>query len=223
MKRLFAAMFLAVLVMVAQAGATVVTSIPGGTVYTLPTVNYFGGGPQTVASGITWSSTNAFNEGGAVFGFLPQLPCPVNCYGFAANGFWTGPLGPMAGLNDNTDIYGVTDSMTFAFATPVAAVGGFLNYAPGFSTLTTIAVYDSSHTLIEPAFNLTFLTGGGNDTGAFFGFQESTANISYFTLTDNYVGIVDLTTGSVPEPGSLLLIGTGLLGVIGSGRKRLGL
>jgi len=216
MKRLFAAMFLAVLVMVAQAGATLVHSIPGGTVYTLPAVNYFGGGPQTVASGITWSSTNVNNQGGSVFGF-------TTAYDFGVNGSWTGALGPMAGLNDNTDIYSVTDSMTFAFATPVAAVGGFLNYAVGFSTPTTIAVYDSSHTLIEPAITLTFLTSGGNDTGAFYGFSESTANISYFTLTDNYVGIVDLTTGSVPEPGSLLLIGTGLLGVIGYGRKRLGL
>jgi hypothetical protein len=215
MRRLFAALFIVVLLTVAQAGASVVTSIPGGTVFPFPAVNYFGGGPQTVATGITWSSTNVINQGGSVFG-------NTSSYNFGINGIWTGALGPMAGLNDNTDIYGVTDTMTFAFATPVAAVGGFLNYAVGFSTPTTIAVYDSSHTLIE-SFDLTFLTSGGNDTGAFYGFQESTPNISYFTLTDNYIGIVNLTTGSVPEPGSLLLIGTGLLGVIGYGRRRLGL
>jgi hypothetical protein len=56
----------------------------------------------------------------------------------------------------------------------------------------------------------------------FYGFQESTKNISYFTLTDNYIGITNLTVGSVPEPGSLLLVGTGLLGVIGYGRRRFG-
>ena len=65
-------------------------------------------------------------------------------YGFGTNGQWTGALGPMAGLNDATDYFTVTDTMTFAFATPVSAVGGFLNYTPGFSTPTTIAVYDSS-------------------------------------------------------------------------------
>jgi hypothetical protein len=191
--------------------AAVVTSIPGGTVVPMPAVNYFGPGPETFGPGITWSSTNASIQGGSVFGF-------TDGYGFSSNGSWDSFIGPMAGVNDSTDAYGVTDTMTFAFSSPLSAVGGFLNYVPFSSNPTTIAVYDSSHTLIEST-TLTFLTGGGTDTGQFLGFQESTANISYFTLTDNYVGIVNLTIlgSSVPEPGSVTLLGLGLASVGGIG------
>jgi hypothetical protein len=205
--------------MVAQAAASVVTSIPGGHVFTMPAVNYSGPGPQTVAPGITWSSTNASNPCGpticgSVFGF-------TGTYGFGANGNWTGALGPMAGLNDSTDFFGFTDTMTFSFATPASAVGGFLNYYPNSFNPTTIAVWDSAGNLIE-SYDLTFNTSGADDTGAFYGFMETTANISYFTLTDNYIGITGLTA-VIPEPGSLLLLGTGLFGVVGYGRRRLGL
>jgi hypothetical protein len=194
------------------ASASVVTSIPGGTVVPMPSVNYFGPGPQSFGPGITWSSTNASNQGGSVFGY-------TGGYGFGGNGFWDGALGPMAGVNDSFDDYGVTDTMTFAFATPLSAVGGFLNYVPFGSTPTTIAVYNSSSTLIE-SYNLTFLTGGGTDTGQFLGFQESSPEISYFTLTDNYIGITDLTiSGAVPEPAEILPLAA-LLGVVAFGYVR---
>lgn len=207
---------LSALLLTAVAGASVVTSLPGGTVVPMPAINYFGPGPQTFGPGITWSSTNAANQGGSVFGYNGS-------YGFGANGGWTGALGPMAGVNDSFDVYGVSDTMTFALATPTNAIGGFLNYLPGDSTPTTIAVYDAGMNLIE-SFNLTFLTGGGNDTGQFYGFLESTPDISFFTLTDNYVAITTLTIGggapAVPEPSSILLFGTGLLGAAGALRRK---
>jgi hypothetical protein len=185
------------------ASATLITSLPGGTVETMPVINYFGAGPQTFGPGITWSSTNAINQGGSVFGY-------TGGYDFAGNGFWNGSLGPMAGLNDSKDVYSVTDTMTFSFSTPVSAVGGFLNYVPGSANPTVIAVYDTLGNLIESA-NLTFTTGGGLNSGQFLGFSEATADIGSFRLTDNYIGLTGLTV-SVPEPASLGLIGLALAG-----------
>ena len=100
-----------------------------GSAVVIPAVNYIGGGPQTFGPGITWSSTNVFNQGGSVFGL-------TGVYSFAANGNWDGGLGPMIGLNDSFDFYGVSDTMTFSFASPVTSFSAFFNYVPGSFTPT---------------------------------------------------------------------------------------
>jgi len=177
----------------------VVTSLPGGTVVPIPADNDDEISGPVVFDGITWTATG----GVGYFGF-------TSTWGFGTNGEWTGALGPMAGVDDETD------SMTFAPSSPVSGIGGFLNWAtPDYGTA-TIAVYDTSDVLIESDV-LSFSTGGADDTGQFLGFSEGSADIGYFTLTGAYIGITDLTVSgevsAVPEPGAvgLTLIGLGLL------------
>jgi len=188
---------------VAPVQATVVTSLPDGTIIDMPVVNYFGPGPQVFGPEITWSSTNqATDLFGSVFGYNGP-------YGFGGNGSWDGIV--MAGLNSSFDLSGAQNTMMFEFNTPVYAVGGYLNYLPGGSTPTTIAVYDVDGGLLEDL-SLTFLTDPSVDNpNVFYGFREASPIIGSFALTDNYIGISDLTIVSpVPEPASIVLFGPGL-------------
>ncbi|WP_448585506.1 hypothetical protein [Thermaurantiacus sp.] len=126
-KSLVAAAALAV--SAAPAPVAVVTSLVGGTSVAMPVLNNFGPGPQVFGPGIGWTSTNATNGGGAVFG-------ATDGYGFGINGDGSGF--PMAGVDSNLIFYGVADSMAFTLPSPVSGFGGRINWY-GDSVPTTIA------------------------------------------------------------------------------------
>jgi hypothetical protein len=179
-------------------------------------VNYFGGGPITVTPGITWTSSNTTIQGGAVYGYNAG-------YEFGSNGTSTATL---TGLNDSSDAYSVVDSMTFSFATPVSSVGAVLNWTPNVLPV-TIAVYDSGDDLLD---SLTLSSGDDNlvTPSSFYGFLESTADISSFVLTDGYVATlygldgIGSSISPAPEPSAwmLMLAGIGGLGAVLRGERR---
>ena len=180
--------------------AAEVTSLPGGTVLTMPAVNYSGSGPQTLAPGVTWTSENE----GSLFGYNGP-------YNFGLNGSWNDLT--MIGLN------GESETMTLAFATAVQGVGAFINWGRYGSA--SIAVYDVNHTLIEST-AITFSTSSRDNSGQFHGFLEAVANISYFTFTGADIGAANITVSAVPEPEilAMLLAGLGLIACTARRRRK---
>ena len=211
---LLAGAALSLAAVVGSANAATITA-PVGTFVAFANVNQFTAGPVTVAPGITWTSTNTGNQGGSVYGWSGG-------YGFNGNGFSSGV--PLAGLNDSSDAYGSVDTMTFAFSSPVSAVGSVLNWVPSNAPV-TIAAYDASNNLLD---SLVLSVGGAISVSpnSFYGFQEGSANISRFTLTDGYVAAIGgLTVSSlsagVPEPAmwAMMLVGFGAVGLTLRGKK----
>jgi hypothetical protein len=198
----------------APASAGIVTSAPAGSTFVaFPVMNYFGPGPQTFGPGITWSSTNAANQGGSVFGYNAG-------YGFGSNG---SSFADLTGVNDNFAFYGVSDTMTFSFASPVSQVGAIINWYPDAGDTVHIDWYDTSNNLLA---DLVLNNAGGNVVApnSYYGFLSSSANIGSFTLTDGYVAAIGglSLNGGVPEPATwaMMLIGLGGLGAMMRSRRR---
>jgi len=176
-------------------------------------------GPVLIQAGVTFVADplGGGNSGlGSVIG--------QGSYGLAANGSWGNPF-TYVGLDSGNGW------MRILFSSPVGGVGGFLNYAPGEGGAPFIRALASDLSVLA-SYNLAtdapISTPGGFNDGAFRGILWGSNDIWGFELANSYIvgtdfryGVYDATT--IPEPSTLLLLASGMVGIglVGWRRRQL--
>ena len=190
MKRFFALALAMLAVSTLQAGlVTSVSEFPEGAGTTVIDFSEFSGpflftaGPVQIgdpaARDIEWFSTAS----NSVIG--------NGSYGLSTNGSWTSGRNGYTGLNTSSG------SMTFRFNdSPVAGVGGFMNYAPGTAATAIIEALDQAGEILE-SYDLIALapisTPGGVDAGAFRGIVRAQADIYALRVSNAFDVLDDFT------------------------------